>query len=49
MHPAGSLYERPVNVDKAIEQHDDFRRVLESHGFIYSILNDCLSFFLKKK
>jgi len=38
MHPAGSLYERPVNVDKAIEQHDDFRRILESHGFYLFIL-----------
>lgn len=32
MHPAGALYERPVNVDTSIEQHDNFRRVLESYG-----------------
>jgi len=30
MHPAGSLYERPVNVERSAEQHDNFREILES-------------------
>jgi len=32
MHPAGSLYERPVNIDDAADQHDNFREILESYG-----------------
>lgn len=32
LHPAGSLYENPVNTDTAKMQHDAFRTALEHHG-----------------
>lgn len=32
LHPAGSLYEKPVNTRKSIEQHRQFVRVLEENG-----------------
>lgn len=32
LHPAGSLYEKPVNLRIAMEQHMSFRQLLESHG-----------------
>ena len=39
LHPAGSLYEKPVNLRLAVEQHAAFRRLLESHGVrVYDVL-----------
>ncbi|KXZ51615.1 hypothetical protein GPECTOR_12g579 [Gonium pectorale] len=32
LHPRGSLYERPVNMDIAKQQHAEFRKVLREHG-----------------
>lgn len=32
LHPRGSLYERPVNIDSARAHHSEFRRVLREHG-----------------
>ncbi|GFR49721.1 hypothetical protein Agub_g11877 [Astrephomene gubernaculifera] len=32
LHPRGSLYERPVNIDTAKQQHAEFRKVLREHG-----------------
>eukprot|EP00198_Chlamydomonas_reinhardtii_P012973 XP_001702310.1 arginine deiminase [Chlamydomonas reinhardtii] len=32
LHPRGSLYERPVNIDVAKQQHAEFRNVLRAHG-----------------
>lgn len=32
LHPRGSLYERPVNIDTAKLQHARFREVLREHG-----------------
>ncbi|KAG2426169.1 hypothetical protein HXX76_013150 [Chlamydomonas incerta] len=32
LHPRGSLYERPVNIDTAKQQHAEFRNVLRAHG-----------------
>eukprot|EP00180_Rhodochaete_pulchella_P001148 Plantae.Rhodophyta-Rhodochaete_pulchella.ctg19688.p1 GENE.Plantae.Rhodophyta-Rhodochaete_pulchella.ctg19688~~Plantae.Rhodophyta-Rhodochaete_pulchella.ctg19688.p1 ORF type:complete len:389 (-),score=67.86 Plantae.Rhodophyta-Rhodochaete_pulchella.ctg19688:273-1418(-) len=32
LHPAGSLYEKPINLRHISEQHGNFRRILESHG-----------------
>ena len=32
LHPRGSLYERPVNIDSAKLQHARFREVLREHG-----------------
>eukprot|EP00188_Purpureofilum_apyrenoidigerum_P001276 Plantae.Rhodophyta-Purpureofilum_apyrenoidigerum.ctg16859.p1 GENE.Plantae.Rhodophyta-Purpureofilum_apyrenoidigerum.ctg16859~~Plantae.Rhodophyta-Purpureofilum_apyrenoidigerum.ctg16859.p1 ORF type:complete len:437 (-),score=92.87 Plantae.Rhodophyta-Purpureofilum_apyrenoidigerum.ctg16859:255-1502(-) len=32
LHPAGSLYEKPVNTEQAKQQHANFREKMESHG-----------------
>lgn len=32
LHPRGSLYERPVNIDVAKAQHAEFRNQLRAHG-----------------
>ncbi|GIL80090.1 hypothetical protein Vretimale_12910 [Volvox reticuliferus] len=32
LHPRGSLYERPINIDTAKQQHAEFRKVLREHG-----------------
>lgn len=32
LHPAGSLYEKPVNTEMAKQQHEAFREKLESHN-----------------
>lgn len=32
LHPRGSLYERPVNIESAKAHHANFRQVLREHG-----------------
>eukprot|EP01134_Creolimax_fragrantissima_P003711 CFRG3711T1 len=32
MHPAGSLYEKPVNINDTIEQHEAFKELLRDNG-----------------
>jgi arginine deiminase len=32
LHPRGSLYERPINIDTAKAQHEEFRNQLRAHG-----------------
>jgi len=32
LHPAGSLYERPVNIKECTRQHAAFRAALRAHG-----------------
>eukprot|EP00123_Amoebidium_parasiticum_P010375 comp20064_c0_seq1/m.24674 comp20064_c0_seq1/g.24674 ORF comp20064_c0_seq1/g.24674 comp20064_c0_seq1/m.24674 type:complete len:447 (-) comp20064_c0_seq1:212-1552(-) len=32
MHPAGSLYEKPVNVDLTMQQHQAFKKILADSG-----------------
>jgi arginine deiminase len=42
LHPAGSLYEKPVNLRLAVEQHTALRRLLESHGIKVYDVHDIL-------
>lgn len=44
MHPAGALYEKPINLRLVLEQHNNFRKVLEDYGscriYSCSVLTD---------
>ncbi|BAM80999.1 probable arginine deiminase [Cyanidioschyzon merolae strain 10D] len=42
LHPAGSLYEKPVNLRLAVEQHHALRRLLSSHGIKVYDVHDIL-------
>ncbi|KAH0569848.1 Arginine deiminase [Spironucleus salmonicida] len=39
LHPAGSLYECPINPESALAQHRNFQKVLQSHGI--NVLEVC--------
>jgi len=32
LHPAASLFEKPVNIDRIVEQHQKFKDVMREHG-----------------
>eukprot|EP00996_Jenningsia_fusiforme_P000861 NODE_1782_length_1409_cov_43.466912_g1611_i0.p1 GENE.NODE_1782_length_1409_cov_43.466912_g1611_i0~~NODE_1782_length_1409_cov_43.466912_g1611_i0.p1 ORF type:complete len:431 (-),score=46.30 NODE_1782_length_1409_cov_43.466912_g1611_i0:63-1355(-) len=42
LHPAGSLYEKPVNLKAASEQHENFRTILKSYGITVFDVKDIL-------
>lgn len=44
LHPRGSLYERPVNVDVAKAQHAEFRAQLRAHGVRVLTVRDILAY-----
>jgi arginine deiminase len=44
LHPRGSLYERPVNIDTAKTQHANFRQVLRDHGVRVLTVREILAF-----
>lgn len=43
LHPAGSLYEKPINLKNVEEQHHRFRTVLEDHGIVVHDVRDILA------
>eukprot|EP00899_Mesostigma_viride_P029157 jgi/Mesvir1/9426/Mv02169-RA.1 len=43
LHPCGSLYERPINLDEAKAQHQAFQQVLSKHGARVVTIRDVLS------
>jgi arginine deiminase len=43
LHPRGSLYERPVNIDLARAHHANFRQVLREHGVRVLTVREILS------
>ncbi|KAJ8907554.1 hypothetical protein NDN08_007665 [Rhodosorus marinus] len=44
LHPAGSLYEKPVNTELAKAQHEAFREKMESHGVSVLEVGDILRY-----
>jgi hypothetical protein len=44
LHPRGSLFERPVNVDTARAHHSEFRNVLRAHGVKVLTVREILSY-----
>lgn len=44
LHPRGSLYERPVNIDTAKQQHSEFRNVLREHGVRVLTVREILAY-----
>lgn len=44
LHPRGSLYERPVNIESARAQHAHFRQVLREHGVRVLTVREILAF-----
>jgi arginine deiminase len=44
LHPRGSLYERPVNIESARLQHAHFRQVLREHGVRVLTVREILAF-----
>ncbi|MEW5307832.1 MAG: hypothetical protein WDW36_010207 [Sanguina aurantia] len=44
LHPRGSLYERPINIDSAKHMHSDFRTVLRQHGVRVLTVRDILAY-----
>lgn len=44
LHPLGSLYERPVNLDVSKKQHTEFRNLLRSHGCRVLTVREILKF-----
>ncbi len=44
LHPRGSLYERPVNIDTAKTQHAQFREVLRQHDVRVLTVREILAF-----
>jgi arginine deiminase len=44
LHPRGSLYERPVNIDSAKAMHAEFRRVLRENGVKVLTVREILAY-----
>eukprot|EP00195_Chlamydomonas_chlamydogama_P009440 CAMPEP_0202891208 /NCGR_PEP_ID=MMETSP1392-20130828/1328_1 /ASSEMBLY_ACC=CAM_ASM_000868 /TAXON_ID=225041 /ORGANISM="Chlamydomonas chlamydogama, Strain SAG 11-48b" /LENGTH=467 /DNA_ID=CAMNT_0049574893 /DNA_START=174 /DNA_END=1577 /DNA_ORIENTATION=+ len=44
LHPRASLYERPVNIDTAKQQHSEFRAQLRSHGVRVLTVREILAY-----
>jgi hypothetical protein len=44
LHPRGSLYERPINIDSAKTMHAEFRRVLREHGLRVLTVREILAY-----
>lgn len=44
LHPIGSLYEKPVNLTDAAQQHLNFCKLLEDHGIRVLKVRDILSY-----
>lgn len=44
LHPRGSLYERPINIDSAKSQHAEFRSQLRAHGVRVLTVREILAF-----
>lgn len=44
LHPRGSLYERPVNIDTAKAQHAEFRNQLRAHGVRVLTVREILAY-----
>lgn len=49
LHPRGSLYERPVNIDSAKAQHATFREVLRAHGVRVLTVREILAFGVEER
>lgn len=49
LHPRGSLYERPVNIDSAKAQHTTFREVLRAHGISVLTVREILAFGVEER
>eukprot|EP00878_Enallax_costatus_P010464 GHUV01010925.1.p1 GENE.GHUV01010925.1~~GHUV01010925.1.p1 ORF type:complete len:467 (+),score=159.73 GHUV01010925.1:196-1596(+) len=49
LHPRGSLYERPVNIDIAKAQHAAFREVLRAHGVRVLTVREILAFGVEER
>ncbi|KAF8072641.1 CPN20 [Scenedesmus sp. PABB004] len=49
LHPRGSLYERPVNIDSAKAQHAAFREVLRAHGVRVLTVREILAFGVEER
>lgn len=48
LHPRGSLYERPVNIESARAQHAEFRRVLREEGVKVLTVRDILAYNIQE-
>lgn len=44
LHPRGSLYERPVNIDTAKSQHAEFRNLIRAHGVRVLTVREILAY-----
>uniref|UniRef100_A0A7S0RB30 Arginine deiminase n=1 Tax=Chlamydomonas leiostraca TaxID=1034604 RepID=A0A7S0RB30_9CHLO len=44
LHPRGSLYERPINIDTAKAQHAEFRNQLRAHGVRVLTVREILAY-----
>uniref|UniRef100_A0A7S0UQV8 Arginine deiminase n=1 Tax=Polytomella parva TaxID=51329 RepID=A0A7S0UQV8_9CHLO len=44
LHPRGSLYERPVNIDSAKAMHGEFRKVIREHGVKVLTVREILAY-----
>lgn len=44
LHPRGSLYERPINIDTARSQHAEFRAQLRAHGVRVLTVREILAY-----
>jgi arginine deiminase len=44
LHPRGSLYERPINIDTAKTQHAEFRTLLRSYGLRVLTVREILAY-----
>uniref|UniRef100_A0A383WIV7 Arginine deiminase n=1 Tax=Tetradesmus obliquus TaxID=3088 RepID=A0A383WIV7_TETOB len=49
LHPRGSLYERPVNIDTAKAQHAGFREVLRAQGVRVLTVREILAFGVEER
>lgn len=44
LHPRGSLYERPVNIERAKSMHAEFRNLMRDHGVKVLTVREILAF-----
>ncbi len=48
LHPRGSLYERPVNIDTARAQHAEFRALIREHGVRVLTVREILAYNVRR-
>ena len=46
MHPAGSLFEKPINIEETLRQHDGFKEALRRAGATVYDVREVLTLYV---